>query len=430
MAQGYAITDLGNLSTNPKHASLAGGINHRGHVHGDSEIPAPQGFGATHAFLWDGQQLIEIDPLKPALSFRGQLNDSDQCVGYSSAGSTQSHAYLWENGVTRDIHVGNLNFSRAFDLNRVGYVTGVYADMLPGNPVSQFRPFLREPNGAWIDLGTFGGDEGHAHAINDHLQVVGFARDPGQRHMGFLWSLSTGMLDLGHLGGTFCNPEDLNNLGQVVGSSRDAAGNLRPFLWQAGVMTDLGTLGGATGTAKGINRASEVVGNCLDPSGIQRAAIWQGGAVVDLNHLIPAGSGWELTGARDINDLGEICGTGFLHGNRRAYKLTPLQSHPRLSGAVPGIAGRLNAVYGMGFTPGVTIGLAWGSSFGSTVLPGCGLSLDIQGARLLTQVLADDEGRLEATYQVPSRWSGQMVLLQAFELTTCLLSDWTQQILD
>ena len=43
----------------------------------------------------------------------------------------------------------------------------------------------------------------------------------------------------------------------------------------------------------------------------------------DLNGLIPSGSGWVLTEARDINDSGRIVGTGWRNGEQRGFLLTP-----------------------------------------------------------------------------------------------------------
>ncbi len=43
----------------------------------------------------------------------------------------------------------------------------------------------------------------------------------------------------------------------------------------------------------------------------------------DLNTLIPAGSGWQLTQVKAINDSGWIIGTGTLNGVERAFVLKP-----------------------------------------------------------------------------------------------------------
>jgi probable HAF family extracellular repeat protein len=48
-----------------------------------------------------------------------------------------------------------------------------------------------------------------------------------------------------------------------------------------------------------------------------------GGSLQNLNQLLPAGSGWELLEATDINDAGQIVGYGRFQGRIRAFLLTP-----------------------------------------------------------------------------------------------------------
>lgn len=51
--------------------------------------------------------------------------------------------------------------------------------------------------------------------------------------------------------------------------------------------------------------------------------------MTNLNDFLPNGTGWSLMEGNDINDLGQITGTGYYydfelqHGERHAYILTP-----------------------------------------------------------------------------------------------------------
>jgi Protein of unknown function (DUF3466) len=80
-------------------------------------------------------------------------------------------------------------------------------------------------------------------------------------------------------------------------------------------------------TASSINDAGMIVGTVTGPSGTSppdRAFLSDGHSSWDLNTLIAPGSGWLLTSALDINDLGQIVGQGVnAQGQGRDYLLTP-----------------------------------------------------------------------------------------------------------
>jgi len=75
------------------------------------------------------------------------------------------------------------------------------------------------------------------------------------------------------------------------------------FLWHNGAMTDLGA-GAAT-----ISTATQAV------SGDSFLLAWRRAHA--LTALLPANSGWSSLEGRDINDNGEIVGTGVHSGNTR-----------------------------------------------------------------------------------------------------------------
>ena len=431
-AQSYSIENIGTLSTNPAQPVRASGINNRGHVHGENNLPGPGTAVKINGFFWDGHTQVKIQPVSPALAFGGAINDSDQCVGYMSAGGGKLHQYIWENGVTNDIHLGPLNFSRAYDINSAGYIAGTTSELIPGYMISQFRPFLRDPSGSWIDLGTFGGGGGFTRALNDHQHVIGTAKDALENSHPFLWIAGAGMINLGSLAGATA-PYAIDNYDRIVGLSADSNDHYQPFFWQAGTMTDLGTLDGGAGLeglANDINDHGVIVGYSDDAAGVQHATIWSplpgGGhsAPVNLETLIPPGSGWTLTSAAGINELGEITGTGWLNGNKRAFRLTPVLPQARLSGLHPGISGQASSLFGMGFTPGAPIFIAYGFSSGQTPVPGCPVSLmDIAAPQIFTVLAADADGRLELPIFLPPALMGLTVLVQGVDPINCGVSE-------
>ena len=77
------------------------------------------------------------------------------------------------------------------------------------------------------DLGSLGGFDSVAYALNDNDQVVGTSDLPSGYQHAFSWTAATGMVDLGAtLGGTGSEARAVNDNGLIVGSStlvRDSA---------------------------------------------------------------------------------------------------------------------------------------------------------------------------------------------------------------
>jgi probable HAF family extracellular repeat protein len=108
-----------------------------------------------------------------------------------------------------------------------------------------------------------------------------------------------------------------------VGSARTAANEDHAFLYNGTTMADLGTLGGDGSWAEAINDFGHVVGRSDNASGYSRAFLYDGTTMIDLNDLLPSGSGWVLTNARDINDAGQIVGSGTIGGQSHAFLMGP-----------------------------------------------------------------------------------------------------------
>src|SRR5262249_50904453 len=97
----------------------------------------------------------------------------------ASSNSTQTRAFLWQNGKKRDL--GTLGGPDATPfpgaINERGQIAGMsYTNSTPGPPsgLPPLNPFLWN-KGRMIDLGSLGGNFGLAIALNEHGQVVGFS---------------------------------------------------------------------------------------------------------------------------------------------------------------------------------------------------------------------------------------------------------------
>jgi probable HAF family extracellular repeat protein len=221
------------------------------------------------------------------------------------------------------------------------------------------------------DLGTLGGPDAFAQAVNERGQVFGASSAASGPGAGVLWDHGTLQAIPDTLGGTIVSPFYLNNQGQAIGTATTAGDMFNhPFIWYRGVMTDLGTFGGDNGSPSWVNDEGEVVGEADFPgdqvhhaflwkdskltdlgtangapcsnafainSGRQivgnstnchgmvlGATLWENGSAVDLNTLIPPGSSLHLRDAVDVNDDGEIAGIGDLaNGDQHAFLLIP-----------------------------------------------------------------------------------------------------------
>jgi len=207
-----------------------------------------------------------------------------------------------------------------------------YADTAEGSPFV-IHAIVTKRNGEGIDdLGTLGGANSRAYAINELGQVTGYAYPPGNTNgHAFLSEPRGGALrDLGTLGGTFSVGDAVNSLGQVTGYSPTVPGNIPSHAFvsapNGGALTDLGCLGGTLAVGYGINDHGVVVGESTTGSdGPQHGFIYTPGRwMEDLNEMIDWTSGFTITGAEAINNLGQIAAIGRNGaGQIRALFLNP-----------------------------------------------------------------------------------------------------------
>jgi probable HAF family extracellular repeat protein len=264
-------------------------------------------------------------------------NPSDSCFNPFGNGVPDcfvEHAFQWQDDVLTDLGalgtLPDVNFSRAFWINEAGEVVGGSAngliDPLTDQP-AQHAVLWKD--GEIVDLGTLGGTQSLALAINTPGQVVGAALNAvpespdfclaallpafacATQTRAFLWQNGV-MQDLGTLGGPDALALLVNDRGQVAGISYTSSTPdphtgippIHPFLWENGSMVDLGTLGGTIGIGNALNNLGQVVGS-LDLAGDAtfHPFLWDRGVLTDLGTL-----GGENGEALWLNDAGEIVG--------------------------------------------------------------------------------------------------------------------------
>ena len=152
-------------------------------------------------------------------------------------------------------------------------------------------------------LGTLGGKQSSANAINSNGQIVGWSETSSGRTHAFTYQGGV-MKDLGALGGGLSAAYDINDAGTAVGYSTILSGAERAVRWQNGVMKNLGSLGGRNSRATAINHDGVIVGWSDTKSGDTHAFVYKNGVLTDIGTL-----GGTTSHAWGINDVGKVVGS-------------------------------------------------------------------------------------------------------------------------
>lgn len=291
--------------------------------------------------------------------YASDINDGGQIVGTSGM-----QAFIYENGVLRDISgTGPLKLASALAINNNGLIVGSSNAPPGGRPSAVLFSGNRLQN-----LGTLtGGNRSSGWSINDQGQVVGGAGISATVSHAYLYQQGL-MADLSRASADKASlAQHINNSGLVVGQYDGKA-----CLWKNGVMQVLGILPGmppsgfADSLAISVNESSQIVGRSTWAKGMravifengtirdlggleldndswavdindsgqvvggarvgndQHAFLYQNGVMEDLNKSIDPAANWVLTGATAINNRGEIVGSGLHDGTQHAYLLSPI----------------------------------------------------------------------------------------------------------
>ena len=278
--QNGAEVDLGSLA-GANYCSGAGSINAHGEIQGTSEIAVVDpaiGFNEIRAVVWQGTKIKDLGTLGGKESWSWSINNRGQVVGLA--------------------------------LNTVPDPFSIYDFAIFGSSNgTQTRAFLWDVKKGMQDLGTLGGPDAWAFAINERGQVAGMSYTSSTPNPStgfptmdpFIWEKGV-MQDLGNLGGVVSFIAALNNHGQVIGGSGIASDpaacypggsiefnnpDCHPFLWDGGSLVDLyaNTTGANPTTAEAINDGGEIVGVAVFPNAPYNAYLWQNGIATDLGAL-------------------------------------------------------------------------------------------------------------------------------------------------
>ena len=207
-----------------------------------------------------------------------------------------------------------LPFPRSFKAWLVALVSLTAVTLVSIAPMT--RPRAQSPPTAYTitDLGTLGGVESKAFALNSCGQVAGYATNAGNSKRPF-FRPSNSLIDLGVLSGDG-TATSVNNSGQVVGYSPVGASN-RAFIWHddngnsandPGEMKELLPIG-AIGSAEDINDNGRVVG-WIESAGGSGGTGGYAGFVWENNNfqLISGSPAHNSTKVYGINNAGTMVG--------------------------------------------------------------------------------------------------------------------------
>jgi probable HAF family extracellular repeat protein len=268
--QNGAMTDLG--LPQGFDSCVPSSINNLGQIVGTAEVEN----GPSAAFVWSSQFGIQLLPT----TFSGiGINDAGEIVTADESGIGGSQLFQFTNGSANLQHSFN---GTAAGINNHGDVA-----LTMGGP-TDYEAALYDPStSSYTRLGFTSTQLSFAAGINDNSEVLANTIS-GQSSGGspishpYLWDPASGLHDLGIANGSGY-AYSINSLGDAVGTFDNYSNSYWSFLYTHGVLIDLNS--------------------SLDPV---------------------TGLGWNTLVAMQINDHGQIVGSGIHNGVPRAFLLTPI----------------------------------------------------------------------------------------------------------
>jgi probable HAF family extracellular repeat protein len=295
----------------------------------------------------------------PGMNFPRGMNDHQQVVGFNKNFDTNElEAYSWQNGVSTKLpSLSNIKYSGAQSVNNSGTIVGFSTtassgqhatmwlngqaiDLFPTHTISDaewinergdivgsldwYNGFLIFPYQQPVIINNF-----NCFSINNSGTIAGLTFAPDGEHAA-IWTAANGIQDIdppvslwADEGLVKCPGNQswatmISDDGLILGFKflQDSNGIIRWRLW-----TYYNGL-----YHKSIQGSDHANIDSKDHSALG-GSLWDlktGNQILDFNTLIPSDSGWNILGARYINENGYIAGEGSYNGKQAGFLLTPI----------------------------------------------------------------------------------------------------------
>ena len=396
-------------------------INSSGRIVGKSKPD----LNLNDAVIWnESLRIFDLQAFEGFYSEAVDINDQDEIVGWFGINGVYQHAFLWRDGDV--IELGTLGGSEsvANAINDLGVVVG-QAD-------SEFdRVAFAWENGEMSSLPGLDNPGGQAYDVNNENQIVGVAF-ADKKEVAVFWQDGE-ITALPPLDGGFSYALAINDLSQIVGQSDEGFDVVHAVAWIDGQIHDLhNTNAGKSSSAWGINNVGQVVGWVGVPPINDHAFLWEvETGMRRLDDLLPPllSKQWKLSMSYDINDAGQIAANGNENGSPLTmvpFLLSPVYPSFDLSLATPGLGGEVNTITASNLEPGTKVYFTWSRNGGGAMIPGCAVqtnALQIENPKVTGSAVADENGIATLQGMVPPGISNQWLLFQAVVPGDCAVSN-------
>jgi probable HAF family extracellular repeat protein len=211
---GVGMIELGAPEYQTHYLSVAVNIDEAGNVIGHWTMPAPPPF-EHHAYMYtDAGGFVDVGDFGYPRTHLSDSDSTEQAVGYSHVDVGHAHACLWSGGALQDLGTLGGNNSEALALNQYGTVVGSSAT---GD--GSWRAFHRTVWGGLQPLPE-PPDAVHSSAdfVTDTGVIVGSWTSPDFNTRTFYYTSSTGTVDVDpYLGDpAYTMPLAVNDAGEII----------------------------------------------------------------------------------------------------------------------------------------------------------------------------------------------------------------------